>query len=86
MIILLHIYSSQPNGVPPYRADDLPDDELLSHDEFHNTIVAAIFEESQDFEITTTIDDLRRNLIKTEVTDSHRRINNIVSNIDNNIN
>jgi len=83
MIILLHIYFSQPDGVPPDLADEIPDDELLSDDEFHNTIVAAFFEESQDFAIPITMDDLKKKLFKTEVTDSHRRINNIVSNIDN---
>jgi len=78
MIILLHIYFSQPDGVPPDLADEIPDDELLSDDEFHNTIVVAIFKESQDFEIPITIDDLKKKLlIKTEVTDSHRRVNNI---------
>jgi len=56
----------------------------LSDDEFHNTIAAGIFEDSHNFKIPITMDDLKKKLlIKTEVIDSHKRINNIVSNIDN---
>lgn len=62
------------------------EDELRSDDEFQSILDTVATEESKNFDIPFTMDDLiEKLLIKKEVTDSQKKINEIVSKVDNNL-